>query len=129
VFLQNSQGVFHFWQAPNTLEWEYYGEPYLRSCCAFLKRDVQIATQSVEKLQNYTGFRLDDAFHHHLAGGVHHRNRNTFLVHIHADIFGAGAVELALKTLAHKGRPFIYCVRLPGTENIHLCRVSEFLMP
>jgi len=43
-------------------------------------------------------------------------------VHVHADIFGAGhkgrsssgAVELALKTLLHQGRPFILR-RLIGT--------------
>jgi hypothetical protein len=49
--------------------------------------------------------------------GRSQENRNTFLVHVHADIFGAdhkgrsssGAVELALKTLLQKGRPFIMC--------------------
>src|SRR5258708_22890144 len=46
---------------------------------------------------------------------ANNRHRNTFRVHVHADIFGAGhkwrsssgAVELALKTLLHQGRPFI----------------------
>jgi predicted xylose isomerase-like sugar epimerase len=54
---------------------------------AFFKRDVQISVQPVDELQNHAGFCFDDAFHHHLAGGVPHSNRNTFLVHIHADIF------------------------------------------
>jgi len=49
----------------------------------------------VDKLQNHAGFGFDDAFHHHLAGNIHDRNRNTFLVDIHADIFSAD----------HKGRP------------------------
>jgi hypothetical protein len=29
VFLQNSLGVHHYWQAPGSLNWVYYGEPYL----------------------------------------------------------------------------------------------------
>jgi hypothetical protein len=51
-------------------------------------------------------FGLDHAFHHYLSSIIPDRNRNTFLVHIHADIFSAGhkgrsssgAVEPALKT-------------------------------
>src|SRR5216683_1565469 len=63
---------------------------------SFLKRDVQIPAQSVDTLQNHTGFRLDDAFHHDLPSRIHHRDRNAFLMHIHADIFSA----------SHKGCPF-----------------------
>jgi hypothetical protein len=56
---------------------------------AFLKGDLQISSQSVDKLQNHAGFGFDDAFHYHLAGKIQDRNRNAFLVHIHADIFSA----------------------------------------
>jgi len=54
-------------------------------------------------------FGLDHAFHHYLSSIIPDRNRNTFLVHIHADIFSAGhkgrsssgAVEPALKTYSN----------------------------
>ena len=54
---------------------------------------------------DHTGFGLDNAFHHDLSGAIPHRNRNAFLVHIHADLFRA----------VHKGALFI------------LRRVTEYL--
>jgi hypothetical protein len=53
-------------------------------------------------------------------------------VHVHADIFGAGhkgrsssgAVELALKTLLHQGRPFILR-RLIGTWRVKIILTKE----
>jgi hypothetical protein len=42
------------------------------------------------KLQDRARFRINDAFHHDLSGTIRHHDRNTFLVHIHADIFSAG---------------------------------------
>ena len=53
---------------------------------SFFKRDLQISAQPIDKLQNHARFGLDHAFHHDLSGTIHHRNRNAFLVHIHADI-------------------------------------------
>jgi hypothetical protein len=40
-------------------------------------------------LQNHAGFGLDDPFHHDLSCTIYHRNRNAFLVHIHADMLFA----------------------------------------
>ena len=53
---------------------------------SFFKRDLQVSAQSIDKLQNHARFCLDQAFHHDLSSTIHHRNRNTFLVHIHTDI-------------------------------------------
>jgi hypothetical protein len=50
---------------------------------------VQVSTHPTEKLQNHAGFRLDHAFRYDLSRTIHHRNRNAFLVHIHADILFA----------------------------------------
>ena len=52
-------------------------------------RDLQISAQPVDKLQKDAGFGLDDAFHHDLSSSIHDRDRNAFLVNVHADIFGA----------------------------------------
>src|SRR5271170_1000636 len=78
----------------------------------------------MDKVQNRVRSGLDHAFHHYLSGIIPDRNRNTFLVHIHADIFNAGhkgrsssgAVELALKTYSKRGA-LLYCVALPDFEN------------
>jgi len=48
-----------------------------------------MGSQEIDKLHNHAGFGVDDAFHHDLAGRISDGNRNTFLVHIHADMFGA----------------------------------------
>src|SRR6266404_368369 len=84
---------------------------------SFFERDIQVSAQSIEKLQNHAGFRFDHAFHHDLSGSIHDRDRNTFLMHVHADIFGAshkrvflsGGVEPNTQNLLQKGRP-LYCV-------------------
>src|ERR1700720_1554 len=63
---------------------------------------------------------LDHAFHHDLSSSIPDRNRNAFLVHIHADIFSAdhkGAPPLerlseALKPYSTRGA-LLYCVGLP----------------
>ena len=47
---------------------------------SFFKGDVQISMQPVDKLQNDARFRLDDTLQHHLAGRIHDRDRDTFLV-------------------------------------------------
>src|SRR5215467_486006 len=95
---------------------------------SFFKSDLQVSTQSIEKLQNGVGLRLDDTFHHDLAGRISDRNRNAFLVYVHTDIFSAANHERALlsvgvvactQTLLQKGRPFILHgkpeVGIPGT--------------
>jgi hypothetical protein len=56
---------------------------------ALFKGDLQVSAQPVDKLQNRAGFRFDDGFHHQLPGRIHHRDRNAFLVNIHADILFA----------------------------------------
>src|SRR5271156_5105207 len=84
---------------------------------SFFKRDPQVSVQPIDKLQNHAGLRLDDTFHHDLSCTIPHRNRNAFLVHIHADIFGAShkrvllseGVEPSTQNLLQKGRP-LYCV-------------------
>ena len=71
---------------------------------------------------NHAGFRLDNAFHHDLSRSIHDRDRNAFLVHIDADIFGAShkgrsfleGLSRTLKTLLQKGRPF----KLRGVSEI-----------
>src|SRR5262249_1366418 len=59
----------------------------------FLEGDVYLSTQSINKLQDHARFGLDDAFHHDFAGSIPDRDRDAFLVHVHADIF----------TASHKG--------------------------
>src|SRR6266478_2422748 len=82
---------------------------------SFFKGDLQLSTQPVDKVQNDVRFGLDHAFHHDLSSIVTNRNRNTFLVHIHADIFSAShkgcsfleELSSTLKTYSKRGRPFI----------------------
>jgi hypothetical protein len=60
--------------------------------------------------------RSRDALHHDLPCTIPHRNRNTFLMHIHADILfccpwrallSVVSLSRTLQTLRQKGRPFI----------------------
>ena len=81
---------------------------------SFLKRDVHVSAQPFEKLQNRARFRLDDAFHHDLPSIIPDRDRNAFLVHVHADILSAShkgvplwKVEFSTQNLLQKGHPFI----------------------
>ena len=66
---------------------------------SFFKGDVQISPQPVEKLQNHARFCFDDRFHHHLAERISGGNRNTFLVHIHPDIFNVATLHSG--TMSH----------------------------
>src|SRR2546425_9972725 len=52
----------------------------------FFPGDMQFALQSVDTLQNATGFGFDDGLHHQLATVIQHRDHDRFLVHVHADI-------------------------------------------
>jgi hypothetical protein len=47
---------------------------------------MQLATQTVEKLQNAASFGFDDGLHDQLPTGIQDRDHNRFLVHVHADI-------------------------------------------
>src|SRR6202522_2137311 len=97
---------------------------------SFFKGHLQISAQPIDKLQNHAGLGLDHAFHHNLSGSIPHRNRNTFLMHIHADIFSAGhkgrsssgAVELALQTYSKRGA-LLYCVALPDKSRTRTSHV------
>src|SRR5258707_14092474 len=54
---------------------------------AFFEGHVHISTQPVDELQKHARLSLYDAFHHEFSSSIHHCDRNTFLVHVHADIF------------------------------------------
>src|SRR6266436_7194260 len=47
---------------------------------------MQLASQTVDKLQDATGLGFDNRFHHQLPTGIPHGDHNRFLVHVHADI-------------------------------------------
>src|SRR5215467_12447137 len=86
---------------------------------------MQLALQSVDKLQNAAGFGFDDRLHHHLATAIQHGNHNRFLVHVHSDIFNVtthlscllgGKVirlndNLSLKVKCHSSAnlPILFC--------------------
>src|SRR5437899_3417541 len=79
---------------------------------------MYISAQPFDKLQDRARFRLDDSFHHNLAGSIPDRHRNAFLVHVHTDIFSAashkrvflsGWFVASTQTLLQKGHP-LYCV-------------------
>src|SRR5713101_1147498 len=85
---------------------------------SFFKSDLQLSPQPVDKVQNAVRFGLDHAFHHDLPGIIPDRNRNTFLVHIHADIFSASHIRVFLSggVRAEHSKPYskrgalLYCV-------------------
>src|SRR6266851_1759437 len=97
---------------------------------SFFKGDLQLTAQPVDKIQNDVRFRLDHTFHHELPGIIPDRNRNAFLVHVHADIFSAshkrvflsGGFEASTQTLLHKGRPFILR-RVTGVRPVKLLKM------
>src|ERR1700758_3722498 len=85
---------------------------------SFFESDMHVSMQPFHKLQDRARFRLDDSFHHNLAGSIPDRHRNAFLVHVHADIFSAashkrvflsGWFVASTQTLLQKGHP-LYCV-------------------
>src|SRR5215472_13950439 len=63
---------------------------------SFFQRNVQLSVQPRNELQNRAGFRFNDRFHPDLSETIHDCDRNTFLVRVHAYIFGA----------SHRGAPF-----------------------
>src|SRR5260370_25300761 len=96
---------------------------------SFFEGHVHISTQPVDELQKHAPFGLDDAFHYEFSNSIHHCDRNTFLVHVHADIFsnrhkGCSFLErlsYALQTYSKRGRLFIMrvyeCVRFTWPKN------------
>src|SRR5713226_8132706 len=48
---------------------------------------MQLAPETVEELQNATGFGFDDGLHHHLPALIQDGDHDRFLVHVHSDIF------------------------------------------
>src|SRR6266700_2193774 len=48
---------------------------------------MQLAPETVEKLQNAAGFVFDDGLHHQLPALIQDGDHNGFLVHVHSDIF------------------------------------------
>jgi hypothetical protein len=59
---------------------------------------MQLAPQTVDKLQNAAGFGFHDRLHHQLATAVEDSDHHRFLVHVHADI-----LEVATHTVAPWG--------------------------
>ena len=53
---------------------------------SFFPGHVQLAPQTVDKLQNAAGFGFDDGFHDQLPTAIQDGDDNRFLVYIHADI-------------------------------------------
>src|SRR5580698_4386078 len=56
---------------------------------------MQLAPQTVDKLQHATGFGFDDRFHHQLATAIEDGNHNGFLVHVHTDILDVATHAVA----------------------------------
>src|SRR5437870_2396714 len=52
----------------------------------FFEGHIQASAQPLHKLKNCCRFRFDNGLHYQLAGGIHHGDRDRFLVNIHADI-------------------------------------------
>jgi hypothetical protein len=48
---------------------------------------MQLAPETVDKLQKAAGFGFDDGFHHQLPAVIQDGDHNRFLVHVHSDIF------------------------------------------
>src|ERR1700758_5803567 len=56
---------------------------------------MQLALQSVHKLQNAAGFGFHDGLHHQLASAIQDGDHNRFLVHVHADILNVATHAVA----------------------------------
>lgn len=68
-----------------------------------------------------------DAFHHHLAEGVHHRNRNPFLVHIQADIFGAGHKGTTVRKQLESNNGIECWVNEPVLSKVKVLRILDYI--
>ena len=56
---------------------------------------MQLAPQTVDKLQNAAGFGFHNRLHHQLATAIQHRDHDRFLVHVHADILDVATHSVA----------------------------------
>jgi len=56
---------------------------------------MQLAPQTVDKLQNAAGFHFDNRLHYQLATAVEHGDHSRFLVHVHADILDVATHSVA----------------------------------
>src|SRR6266446_6370061 len=81
---------------------------------SFFKRDMQVAAQSLDKLQNGDRLRFDDGFHDQFPGGIHHGERDSLFVNVHPNVFCTFHYRCSLllryrnaKNLPPKERPFI----------------------
>src|SRR5260370_3751212 len=54
---------------------------------SFFKRDIHVALQPLDKLQNGDRLRFDDGFHDQLASRIHHRDRDRVFVNVQPNIF------------------------------------------
>src|SRR5215470_10943386 len=88
---------------------------------SFFKGDMHVSAQPLDKLYDHARPGFDDTFHHDLAGSIPNRDRDVFLMHVHADIFTTASHKgvllfgwflVSTETLLQKGRPFI--LRLLG---------------
>src|SRR5215469_5567536 len=83
---------------------------------SFLESDVYLSAQPIDKVQDHVRFGFDDTFHHDLPGSIPDRDRDAFLMHVHADIFTASHKRVLLSGMVcgkhqnltpKKGHPFI----------------------
>jgi hypothetical protein len=56
---------------------------------------MQLAPQTVDKLQNAAGLGFHNGLHHQLPTTIAHGNHHRFLVHIHADILDVATHAVA----------------------------------
>src|SRR5881227_3357650 len=56
---------------------------------------MQLAPESVHKLQNAAGFGFDDGLHYQLATAIEDGDHGRFLVHVHADILDVATHSVA----------------------------------
>src|SRR5947209_10950306 len=100
----------------------------------FFKGDVQAPAESLDKLENGAGLGFEDGFHHQLAGRIQDRDRDRFLVNIHADILRAVHTGCSfLEGLRRTLKPYsiwgalLYCVGLSecGSGQIRSYRESS----
>jgi len=58
---------------------------------------MQLAPQTVDKLQDAAGFGFDNRLHDQLATAVEDRGHNRFVVHVHADtMWPSGLCRVAI---------------------------------
>ena len=61
----------------------------------FFPGHMQLAPQTVDKLQNAAGFGFHNRLHHQLATAIEDSDHDRFLVHVHADILDVATHKVA----------------------------------